>query len=188
MRRALRGPRRHANAHLNLHTNTAQRAGARVHRPPTASAHLHAMTTCQSPPLASCAAAFRPRPDEAPVMMTVGFCVAGLFPGAADLGVDTRSAVDAACATTRAACGRCDGEGRGDRGALAVLHTLLCTQHAPVNIRWQHAACKSDNGRSDMPGAQQRATGTSDGRCAQSPRRMRTAVHLIDISGEYHCN
>jgi hypothetical protein len=37
---------------------------------------LHAITTCHAPCFASAAAALRPSPDDAPVMMAVGFWVA----------------------------------------------------------------------------------------------------------------
>jgi hypothetical protein len=66
--------------------------------------HLQAMITCQSPALASAAAAFRPRPDDAPVITTVGFRLVNLLLVDAAAGACTLSAVEAARHTTREAC------------------------------------------------------------------------------------
>lgn len=68
--------------------------------------YLQAMITCQSPDLARCAAALRPRPDEAPVIITVGFRFVNLLLVEAAAGVCTRSAVEAARHTTRDTCRR----------------------------------------------------------------------------------
>lgn len=65
--------------------------------------HLHAMITCQSPALARAAAALRPKPLEAPVMITVGFWVAGLLLLEAGVVAFTFSAVAARTTTLRGA-------------------------------------------------------------------------------------
>ncbi len=64
-----------------------------------------AITTCQSPEAASALAAFRPRPEEAPVMMTVGFC-RPMLPEDADAVAGRSSVAEPAWATTdaRTAC------------------------------------------------------------------------------------
>lgn len=71
--------------------------------------HLQAMMTCQSPALARAAAALRPRPLEAPVMITVGFWVAGLLLVEPGVVAATRSAVAARTTTQRGAA--CVGQG-----------------------------------------------------------------------------
>jgi hypothetical protein len=59
------------------------------------------MITCQSPAFASAAAALRPRPDDAPVITTVGFRLVNLLLVEAAAGACTLSAVEAARHTTR---------------------------------------------------------------------------------------
>jgi hypothetical protein len=88
-----------------------------LQRPASNQAHLQAIITCQSPDLARAAAAFRPRPEEAPVMTTVGFRFVNLLLVEAAAGAFTFSAVDAARQTTREACRSARGQAKAVRSA-----------------------------------------------------------------------